>query len=222
MLRWRSPIRRRVRIMGPTISPPASRVMSRIGQAAADRFLQPPEGAAANVQSAPGKTMGTSTGASANDPADPREPTIGFPGGAGEHPEFESRRTVGQPRRGEERIGALGCGGCRKRPDDPARPRGIRSDGALQAGGQELDPAPHGGALGEVGQRPALSLGKETREEDDDERNRRRQVRCRLRPSAAQAPRISGQGLPRFPPDRPAFARCGVAVIHVEVAVARK
>ncbi len=62
MLLWRSSISRRVRIIGPTISPTASAVTIQMGQVAVDPIVHPPPGAAANVRSAPRTATGTRTG----------------------------------------------------------------------------------------------------------------------------------------------------------------
>ena len=194
MLRWRSPISRRVRTIGPTISPPASRVRSRIGQAAAERPLQPPAGAAASVPSAPGSTIGTEDGIAG-------EAAPGLRADPGQR-QIEPRGVVDEPRRGHQRVGALGRRGVGDRPDQPGGPGGVRADGELQARRQHLDLGAHRVALGEIGQRAALALGEEAGDEDGDQRESRRQVCRRPRPGAAPARRSLAtlSPLPAHPP----------------------
>ena len=62
MLRWRSSISRRVRSIGPTISPAASAVSVQIGQLTPERLAQPPLGTPASVSSAPRTATGARTG----------------------------------------------------------------------------------------------------------------------------------------------------------------
>ena len=93
----RSSTRRRVRIIGPTISAAASSVSSRIGQRAAGRGSQPPAGAACSAQSPPGSATGTSTGTpiAASAPAmrsAPGPPPAPAPGPASARPRPSGRR----------------------------------------------------------------------------------------------------------------------------------
>ena len=109
-------------------------------------------------------------------------------GGHGQQGEPQPRRVIRQPGFGDQRFGALGRRGRGQRLGNPARPCGVGSDGALQPGGQDLHPAAHRIALGEVGQRSALALREKAREDDRDERDRRRHIPCRLRPPARAPP----------------------------------